>query len=123
MVALLYQGTYLSYWTVWSVIEFVIEILSSFFDCPAKKYGEHPCIMLDLKVVSTLSFSPVLVQVISHLKHNEEIYFLGHITNTTLNCDSSCLYLPHKLQWARFKFIPKFSALAVATWVNFSESW
>lgn len=41
MVALLYQGTYLSYWTVWSVGEFVIEILSSFFDCPAKKYGEH----------------------------------------------------------------------------------
>lgn len=42
-----------SYWIVWSVGEFVTEILSSFFDCSAKKCREYPCVMLDLKVIST----------------------------------------------------------------------
>lgn len=71
--------------------EFVNEISSSFFCYPAKECEKYPCMILGLNLVSMLNFSQVLLQGISHLKDNEKICFLGDVSDTSVNCDSSCL--------------------------------
>lgn len=58
---------------------------------PAKECKKYPFMIPGLNLVSVLNFSPVLLQIISHLKENERMQFLGDVSDTLVNCVYSYL--------------------------------